>query len=442
MTIVVAADPPPPPSLRRDGEVFILGAGFSKAIGTRMPTLNELGLRISLPFRRTPSFRLLPPAAKAALKASRMPGGSLEAWLSHLATPAPFLDQSERLHNAAIAQELIRLIVAEIERSEAFTLGGQMPAWLGRLVSLWDRLGATIITFNYDTLVEMAVNAAQMPWTIRTLSDPKQGGAFSFHKMHGSINWWWIPSDRIGTTVQPAPLAGRWGDPRRSSSIPGMERFIVPPLAVKSDFYDLSVTRENWLTAREALQKASRVVLMGYSAPVTDLTVASLLSNYADPNLSCEVVNTSPDEIVGRLQGLGLKKATGLHADEPIREFTERYEDATSRKVAGSLVSLFNGMDISPDDPVVAGVSGLTHSLHLPITEIREGDGVTTFVATEAQPSDVVAAALKVREVRDAIEKAAHGERRLMLEVPGQPRHAVLHVAARAFSRKWLFVEA
>src|SRR5438445_10170757 len=99
--------PEPPPPLRQDREVFILGAGFSKAINRLMPTLDELGHRIAIPFQKTPSFRLLPPAARAALKADRMPGGSLEAWLSSLATPAPFVDSAERLHNSAIAQELV-----------------------------------------------------------------------------------------------------------------------------------------------------------------------------------------------------------------------------------------------------------------------------------------------------------------------------------------------
>ena len=79
-------------------------------------------------------------------------------------------------------------------------------------------------------------------------------------------------------------------------------------MATKSDYYDLSVTREDWLTARESLQAASRVVLMGYSAPLTDLTVAALLGNYADPGVPCLVVDTHPDDIVRRLHDLGIRK--------------------------------------------------------------------------------------------------------------------------------------
>jgi len=410
-----------------------------------MPTLDELGHRIAQPFQLTPSFGLLPSAASAALKAGRMPGGSLEAWLSHLATPAPFLDQSEKLHNAAIAQELITLIVDEIERSEAQTLAAPMPYWLGRLVTLWDRLGATVITFNYDTLVEMGVNATKMPWIIRMYPDPNpvQGEAVPLRKMHGSTNWWWIPSDRVGTTVRPEPLAGQWGKPEPSQPNPGMEHFKVPPLATKSDYYDLSVTREDWLTARESLQAASRVVLMGYSAPLTDLTVAALLGNYADPGVPCVVVDTHPDDIVRRLRDLGISKATPFDGGEPIRLFVEHYEEATSRNVAASLLALVGSIPMSPDDPVVARVSGSELEPRLPIIDIRRADESVTFVAKQWQPGEVVAdLAVKAREVREAIEEAVDSGQRLILDIPGQPQRAVLHVAGRTMGRNWLVVEA
>src|SRR5439155_3944659 len=158
------------------------------------------------------------------------PGGNLEAWLSSLATPAPFLDESQRLHNSAIAQELVKLIVSEISGSETDTLLKPMPPWLGRLVTLWDRLGPTVITFNYDTLVEQSVNASQMPWILFAAPDnADEGITVPLLKMHGSTNWWWIPSDRVGTSVRRAPLAGRWGKPSQPERLRGMVPFVVPP---------------------------------------------------------------------------------------------------------------------------------------------------------------------------------------------------------------------
>jgi len=394
-------------------------------------------------YKKNTSYQHLPRAAQAALKEDRMPGGNLEDWLSSLATPAPFLDESQRLHNSAIAQELVKLIVSEISGSETDTLLKPMPPWLGRLVTLWDRLGPTVITFNYDTLVEQSVNASQMPWILFAAPvNADEGITVPLLKMHGATNWWWIPSDRVGTRVRRAPLAGRWGKPSQPERLRGMVPFVVPPTATKSEYYDLSVTRDSWTLAREALERARRLILMGYSAPVTDLTVAALLSNYADPDLPCVVVDTAPELVVGRLRELGLHNAIPFDHDDPIRGFAENYEIRTSASVAKSLLPLFDGMDISNDDPVVARVAG-SDGPRLPITENRRGDGVTTLVATNWKPGDHVAdRACKVGEVREAIDEAALHVRRLSWDVPGQPTRTVLNIARRVFNRNFLAVEA
>jgi hypothetical protein len=441
------AAPPPrfsPPPLRAGREVFILGAGFSKSISEQMPTLDELGHRIAVPFAKTPSFVLLPAAARTAVSAGRLPGGSFEAWLSHLATPGPFLDTSEQLHNSAIAQELVKLLVDEIERSEAVALSAAMPYWLRRLVALWDRLEAKVITFNYDNLLEQAVNASEMPWIDWQSfpAEPVGAAAVNPLKMHGSTNWWWIPGDRGLFAVQPTPLPGRWGQPQPSLLVPGMERFIVPPLTSKSDYYDLSFTRQDWIAAREALQGASRVVLMGYSAPVTDLTVASLLSNYANRDVPVVVVDNAPDDIVSRLHKGGLHKATAFQGPDPIPQFTKAYEQEISKTVASSLLAFFAEPNLTPDDPVVARVVA-SWERRLFVTAIRiEGDQ-TVIDTLDFQPNELpLEKALKLPQLRQAIEEAAMCGRRLVLAVPGQPHRAVLNLAHRTWYGNWLVVEA
>lgn len=422
----------------------MLGSGFSKAIGDAMPTLDELGHRIAKPFMAKPSFELLPPAARTAMASGHLPGGNLEAWLSNLATPAPFLDAVERLHNSAIALELVRLIVDDIERSEATVLGSPMPYWLGRLVSLWDRLQANVITFNFDTLVEQAVNACEMPW----ISIPAgslafaEGVAVPLQKMHGSLNWWWIPGDRLGTTVQPQPLAGRWRQPERPLPIPGMERFVIPPLAMKSEYYDLTFTRDVWQLSREALEGASRVVLMGYSAPVTDLTTASLLSNYMNPDVPCVVVDVAPDDIVRRLGGLGLRSVEPFGGAEPIRRFTEQYEREASRDVSRALLPLLDAPDVTMQTRVMARVAGSGDAPQLFVTEVQVDDDATAIVAKPLPSGEATFQTKKVAEVRPAIEDAARSRRRLVLRIPDEPDRAVLNIARRMFFELWLAIEA
>ena len=150
-----------------------------------------------------------------------------------------------------------------------------------------------------------------------------------------------------------------------------------------------------------------------------------------------------PDDIVRRLHDLGISKATPFDGGEPIRFFFEQYEKATSRNVAESLRALVGSIPVSPDDPVVARLSGSELEPRLPIIDIRRSDESMTFVAKEWQPGEAVAdLAVKAREVRAAIEEAVLRGQRLILDIPGQPQRAVLHVAGRTMGRNWLVVEA
>src|SRR5437773_10082736 len=109
------------------GDVFIIGAGFSKAIDHAMPTLDELGYRILKPFTATPSFKLLPAGSVAAITRGVLPSSSFDAWLSSLPAPAPLVERSELLPNAATAAEPTKLDVADIERSEALAPPHPVP---------------------------------------------------------------------------------------------------------------------------------------------------------------------------------------------------------------------------------------------------------------------------------------------------------------------------
>jgi len=143
--------------------VFIVGAGFSKAINAAMPTLLELGRKIAAELPKRGSFSSLPVAAKDSLLRGSIPLGDLETWLSTLASPAPFVSEAEAHYNAGIFSEIARLIGDEIDESESIVLASapDPPDWLQRLVRLWNGVGTTIITFNYDTLVEHAATFIQ-----------------------------------------------------------------------------------------------------------------------------------------------------------------------------------------------------------------------------------------------------------------------------------------
>ena len=136
--------------------VFMVGAGFSKAIHDAMPTLDQVGQVIARRIVNRPALGELPDAVQATLRNGFIPGGDLEAWLSTLATPPPFVSEIEAHFYAGVFAQVAFDIGEEIEASESKVLAQDPPPWLGRLVRIWNVTGATVITFNYDTLVEHA----------------------------------------------------------------------------------------------------------------------------------------------------------------------------------------------------------------------------------------------------------------------------------------------
>ena len=124
-------------------DVFILGAGFSKAIHKKMPTLNELSKRIITNLKKDVQIpRLLNELEP-----------NIELWITYLSQGQPWLTDSENLYNQHLAG-LIREQIADIIGNAQTDAESQSPEWLKRLIKSWHQQQATVITLNYDTLIE------------------------------------------------------------------------------------------------------------------------------------------------------------------------------------------------------------------------------------------------------------------------------------------------
>ena len=126
-------------------DAFVLGAGFSRAISEEMPVLTELGDEI---------FNLLGTDAPAVLP--NLPPTDFENWLSFLAEDDPWLREDDRLRNRSIFLNVSRLLCDFISARETAARRDALPDWLRMLVGRWHEDEASVITFNYDTLVEAA----------------------------------------------------------------------------------------------------------------------------------------------------------------------------------------------------------------------------------------------------------------------------------------------
>ncbi|MBS1693781.1 MAG: hypothetical protein JST91_16330 [Actinobacteria bacterium] len=120
-------------------------------------------------------------------------------------------------------------------------------------------------------------------------------------KLHGSLNWRYSgPGSPPGDIIYDIGIDGRQGWTVEGISSPcddvevlssDREPMIVPPTAVKSSYYNNRTLRSLWMQAAEALKGAEELVLMGFSLPVTDLLVASMLTT----NLSEDATITPVD---------------------------------------------------------------------------------------------------------------------------------------------------
>ena len=235
--------------LHYGGEVFILGAGFSKAISDAMPVTNALTALI----QKQLEDEHVPVPSSVLLDF----GVDLEAWLSFLATDQPWLDRQENLRNQALFLDASRILGEALWQRQNAVLAEPMPDWLGRLAKHWHRTRATIVTFNYDNLVEKAASESvrhiesDFFYTgLRPVPIPsamsRHGGVlgagevetFSLVKLHGSLDWIYSGSpDFYGEMIFSVNLANSWCPDTDAGDVAfDKHRLIVPPTASKNVF--------------------------------------------------------------------------------------------------------------------------------------------------------------------------------------------------------------
>lgn len=307
--------------------VLILGAGFSRAISEHVPLTSDLCSEFTRKDQDPRQLELLPPLTD---------GQDLERWLSVLAEPQPYLDEAQVAGNRQQFLYATRVIRQAIETGQAAAMQGPTPPWLDRLIGYLHQGRHTVISFNYDTLLESATTSlvrtidghrtsipafhAQRIREERPIYATAQGlmagtarvPTYSLLKLHGSLDTWWIAGDISGESIGRIPPTA-WGaepdarlwDPEQRPA--GKDLFIVPPASAKSAYYANPVSRQLWQDAYQALQAAETVCLVGYSLPLTDLTIANMLASALQASTATiEVVDRAPDAVADNLERLRL----------------------------------------------------------------------------------------------------------------------------------------
>ena len=153
------------------GDVLVMGAGFSFAVDEAFPLTDRLGQlavvasSLDMPRRRERGIYQMSLSDLGALIPENQPnfvGGTFETWMSYLAEPQPFLAPVERAQNHAQFLGFVRSIweVLTLVEKEASRRG--LPPWLYRLLSALHARQATVVTFNYDRLLEAGIEQLEL----------------------------------------------------------------------------------------------------------------------------------------------------------------------------------------------------------------------------------------------------------------------------------------
>ena len=387
-------------------DVFILGAGFSKAVNEGFPL--AAGLREPI---RTQLGKQL------GSEVQPRGGEQFEQWLSRLAEDQPYLSPDTNLERSAAFLRVSKKISEILTDHENKALDNSEPEWLAKLIATWHIRQATVISFNYDNLIEAAAQT-QLSWlgvdvdTILGRLPPlppnlireevsssrvtnMSGGGYAVNikeigpvstfrllKLHGSISWYWDDGDDSGATLQRWPYIGEFAKPVGDQTddiarqFPGRVPFIAPPSATKSKYLGNRVLRDFWREALHALQNATNIYFLGYSVPAQDQAAMGLIiegiggrkphihiidvhAGIVRDNLAKLLVRYEPSQ-GEREEEILAKKVTRLKRrhqlqlysdDHPIKDFADEYFNELSAEGAGNLVRVAKSLaSITPEN--------------------------------------------------------------------------------------------
>jgi hypothetical protein len=288
-------------------DVFVVGAGFSRAVWKGLPLTVDLFDRCLAAMREE---GLETSNDSRVLDAYARFGEDFEVWLTWLRGDQPWVDEAGSLRNRAAFSDVTRAlgrVILNAENEAIRASGGTPPAWLNSLVEAWANRSVGVISLNYDALVEKAYTLgsiflytfmpAHLGGTGR-LGGPPPAYRFDLFKLHGSITWYVFPSGpgQGYGPVYDAELQDAWAtddEPSLAQRAGGRRPLLIPPVLGKDPFFDRPELRDQWLRAEQRLQQAENLFLIGYSLPAADLTMRYLLDRVS-PDCSIYVVNCDP----------------------------------------------------------------------------------------------------------------------------------------------------
>jgi hypothetical protein len=299
--------------------VLVLGAGFTRAVVPAAPLMvGDFGVPALLA-----EFASLN-SARSVLQNAVIPGTPGHVNLEDLLTRLmglPFDTTDARHEFALLTSRLLNQVVGRLDAAKTARVD---ETSVRRLASAICTAGASVVTFNYDDVLDKALYEMYVP------NDPSPqhwhpDGGYGFLcqpswvtvaqnaiwmnkcatfllKLHGSLNWrcrlgdvgprnpahvlhhepWFIDQWRMHPAQPVLTLA-------EIEEYLERDALIIPPVLLKHDLTLHPVMRLVWAQAREKLLSATNVVFIGYSFPTTDLAAKMLFRETLVPRTDVAV---------------------------------------------------------------------------------------------------------------------------------------------------------
>lgn len=200
------------------------------------------------------------------------------------------LDYSDSDEEISLLQKARNQFMDLLSITFSKALDGPPCPYHGALASAL-KPGDAVISFNYDLLMDCAMELNCPDWDFEAgygfqasvaagpKRSPRAPSKVTLLKPHGSFNWvacmncggfYFLPPERNGVLFRWDSFGNFFPEP------PGhrLERLIVPP-SIKKDVHGKAM-QQVWNKARQVLETASRVVIIGYSLPAADFLVKRL----------------------------------------------------------------------------------------------------------------------------------------------------------------------
>lgn len=294
--------------------VLVLGAGFTKAFHDDSPLMeDDFGTAELLKdFENWPWAR-----ARVQDEVARVdPAGgkriNLERLMTRVHLGLPHDSDSDRQEGGVLFSRLKAALLARITRACPPTSDPEkLPHHLGNLASFIIKRGATVITFNYDEVLDAALVAQTPAGSGSLIWSPHMGYGFPFRdvrqiaattlhglepppmevlKLHGSLGWRPVRgANKSALAIDSLVRVQSWEFGRfPPHAIEEAEKdfivvsplvedlpFVVPPVMEKQ-LASESILSVIWARALTRLKSASAVTFVGFSMPITDFAARSL----------------------------------------------------------------------------------------------------------------------------------------------------------------------